>query len=38
MKLQLDETTDVAGLAVLYGEVNSIKNTTINIWLKDGVY
>ena len=22
----------------LYGEVNSIKNTTINIWLNDGVY
>jgi len=22
----------------LYGEVNSVKNTTINIWLNDGVY
>jgi len=22
----------------LYGEVNSVKNTTINIWLSDGVY
>jgi len=21
-----------------YGEVNSVKNTTINIWLNDGVY
>jgi len=21
-----------------YGEVNSIKNTTITIWLNDGVY
>jgi len=21
----------------LYGEVNSVKNTTINIWLNDGV-
>jgi len=23
---------------VLYGEVNSVKNTTINIWLNYGVY
>ena len=23
---------------LLYGEVNSVKNTTINIWLNDGVY
>ena len=22
----------------LYGEINSVKNTTINIWLNDGVY
>ena len=22
----------------LYGEVNSVKNTTVNIWLNDGVY
>jgi len=22
----------------LYGEVNSVKNTTINIWLNDSVY
>jgi len=22
----------------LYGEANSVKNTTINIWLNDGVY
>jgi len=22
----------------LYGEVNSVKNTTLNIWLNDGVY
>ena len=22
----------------LYGEVSSVKNTTINIWLNDGVY
>jgi len=22
----------------VYGEVNSVKNTTINIWLNDGVY
>ena len=22
----------------LYGQVNSVKNTTINIWLNDGVY
>jgi len=22
----------------LYGEGNSVKNTTINIWLNDGVY
>ena len=22
----------------LYGEVNSVKNTTINVWLNDGVY
>ena len=22
----------------LYGEVNSVKNTTINIWLNGGVY
>jgi len=22
----------------LYGEVNSVKNTTINMWLNDGVY
>jgi len=22
----------------LYGEVNSVKNKTINIWLNDGVY
>jgi len=22
----------------LYGEVNSVKNTTMNIWLNDGVY
>ena len=22
----------------LYGDVNSVKNTTINIWLNDGVY
>ena len=22
----------------LYGEVNSVKSTTINIWLNDGVY
>ena len=22
----------------LYGEVDSVKNTTINIWLNDGVY
>jgi len=22
----------------LYGEVNSVKKTTINIWLNDGVY
>ena len=22
----------------IYGEVNSVKNTTINIWLNDGVY
>ena len=22
----------------LYGEVNSFKNTTINIWLNDGAY
>jgi len=22
----------------LYGEVNSVKNATINIWLNDGVY
>ena len=22
----------------LYAEVNSVKNTTINIWLNDGVY
>jgi len=21
-----------------YGEVNSVKNTTINIWLSEGVY
>jgi len=21
-----------------YGEVNSVKNTTMNIWLNDGVY
>jgi len=23
---------------VLYGEVNSIKNTTTDVWLNDGVY
>jgi len=23
---------------VVYGEINSVKNTTINIWLNDGVY
>ena len=23
---------------LLHGEVNSVKNTTINIWLNDGVY
>jgi len=23
---------------IQYGEVNSVKNTTINIWLNDGVY
>ena len=22
----------------LYGEVNAVKNTTINVWLNDGVY
>ena len=22
----------------IYGEVNSVKNATINIWLNDGVY
>ena len=22
----------------LYGEVNSVKNTTINIWLNEGIY
>jgi len=22
----------------IYGDVNSVKNTTINIWLNDGVY
>jgi len=22
----------------VYGEVNSVKNTTMNIWLNDGVY
>ena len=22
----------------LYGEVNSVKNTNINMWLNDGVY
>jgi len=22
----------------LYGKVNSVKNTTINIWLNDGIY
>jgi len=28
----------VSGFAVLYGGVHSVKNTTINIWLNDGVY
>ena len=23
---------------MVYGEANSVKNTTINIWLNDGVY
>jgi len=23
---------------MVYGEINSVKNTTINIWLNDGVY
>ena len=22
----------------LYGEINSVKNTNINVWLNDGVY
>jgi len=26
------------GQKLLYGEVNSVKNTTINIWLNDSVY
>jgi len=25
-------------ILVPYGEVNSVKNTTIHIWLNDGVY
>jgi len=25
-------------MQIPYGEVNSVKNTTINIWLNDGVY
>ena len=25
-------------IIIVYGEVNSVKNTTINVWLNDGVY
>jgi len=25
-------------ICIVYGEVDSVKNTTINIWLNDGVY
>ena len=28
----------VFSLLTRYGEVNSVKNKTINIWLNDGVY
>jgi len=28
----------INNLYILYGEVNSVKNTTINTWLNDGVY
>jgi len=31
-------TTCLFGLQKFYDEVNSVKNTTINIWLNDGVY
>ena len=37
VKYKLDSVTD-GTREVLQGEVNSVKNTTINIWLIDGVY
>jgi len=30
--------TTISKYPDIYGEVNSVKNTTINVWLNDGVY
>jgi len=32
------QMTSEISFVILYGELNSVKNTTINIWLNDGVY
>ena len=31
-------TSEGTKFSELYGEVDSVKNTTVNIWLNDGVY
>ena len=34
----LKESNKMQKYADIYGEASSVKNTTINIWLNDGVY